>query len=270
MATWAADDGSLSADPSTTEDAQVIDTIGPYLRNSSTAITSKILSLYPTSDFEWQANASPYKASAQYFRASRIVRDIDPVCPLLATTRQVYQHGTKTVYLAELNATRLTPYWDAWSAPYGVSHLSDIPYFFNEAIVPPGDNSPAAFALSASYSGSFAAFANTGDPTGKEVKTRKETFLDWPVAYRSDSDEMAVLVIGGPYGTGSATMGAKSDSQQGKGAVFEQGSQVVMGIPHGANPTALKPTDDLGAARAAALEHEKLVERCAYINSLTG
>ncbi|KAI9711925.1 MAG: hypothetical protein M1812_007079 [Candelaria pacifica] len=260
LGTWTADDGSLSADSGTTDDSQVVDTFAAYLRNASTAITSKILSLYPASDFESQASASRFGGSAQYFRAARIVRDIDPVCPLLETSRLVHHYGSKAVYLAELNATRLTPYWDAWSSPFGVSHLSDVPYFFKEAIVPPGDNSPAALELSAHYSGSFSAFANTGSP----LKKRQTTFLDWPVAYSSDSEELTVLVIGGPYGTGPVALGSSNSAHN-----AEQHNQVAMGIPHGVCPAVSRRGSDLIHARTAALEQEKLVERCAYINSLT-
>ncbi|KAI9784744.1 MAG: hypothetical protein M1835_003506 [Candelina submexicana] len=264
LATWTADDGSLSADPATTDDAKVIETFRPYLRHPSSLITSTILSLYPTSDFESEASASPYKTSAQFFRAARIVRDIDPVCPLLATTQQVYKHGTTNVYIAELNSTRLGPYWDAWGQPFGVSHLSDIPYFFNEKIVPPGDNSPAALALWANYSGSFSAFAYTGSP----VKSRRTTFQDWPTAYHSDSEEMTVLIIGGPHGTGPAIVGTRSGSNKPQAATIEHQDRFVMGIPHGANPAALGGISNPSDARTAAFEQEKLVERCAYINSL--
>jgi len=214
------------------DDTGVIDTFASSIPNFTPEIASKILSLYPVSDFEAQAKASPYGASPQFFRAFRIIRDIDPVCPLLSIARSVLSYGEPKAYMAELNTTRLTPYWDEWGAPLGVSHLSDIPYFFNEKLVAPGDNSPAALALSANYSGSFISFAYHNSPVTKG----KTTFTDWPRVFNSKSDEFAVLIIGGPYGTSPAVLGGKHLT------------------PH--NPAAV------------AFEKGRLVERCAYLDSV--
>lgn len=265
LATWTADDGSLSADTATADDAGVIKTFAPYFPNLSTEAASKILSLYPLSEFEATARASDPKATAQYFRASRIVRDIDPTCPIIAFSRSVYEHGNADVYLAELNATRLKPYWDAWRSPYGVSHLSDVPYFFNEALPAPGENRPADFALAAQYSGSFAAFAHRGNP----VKKGSVTFQEWPEAYSAiANEETTVLIIGGPYGTGPATVGPTTSHESHHRGALEQGKQVVFGGLGRSGPAATRGRSHTWEARGEAFEAEKLIERCAYIESI--
>jgi carboxylesterase type B len=269
LASWTADDGSLSADPNTLDEAEVINTFAPYFPNLSDAMTSKILSLYPTSDFDAMARETTPKASAQYYRASRIVRDIDPVCPILAFTRRVHEQGNTDVYLAELNTTRLKPYWDTWGAPYGVSHLSDIPYFFNERLPPPGDNSAAALSLARHYSGSFAAFANTGSP----VMGNQITFPEWPRAYDDRSDGTTVLVIGGPFGTGPAKTGRERRRGSRLMTAMNKMKQIILGenLDESDSMAAAASTEyqnEAQHARAIALEQEKLIERCTYIESI--
>jgi Carboxylesterase family len=258
IATWTSDDGSLAVDAKTNNDAEVVDSFASEIVHFSEDIGEKILSLYPVSDFENQASA--YQGvSPEYFRASRIVRDIDPVCPLLTIVQQVSKYSTKDLYVGELNETRLLPYWEAWGLPWGVSHLSDIPYFFNEALPSPGDNSPDAFALSANYSGSFISFANTGNP----VKEGKETFQHWPKANTDGSFGMAALVIGGLHGTGPAATAPQR---------FEEAKQKFSedDLLETSRGELRKRTfrHDPPSPRADALEQEKLVERCKYLSSL--
>ena len=123
-----------------------------------------------------------------------------------------------------------------------VSHLSDIPYIFNEDVAAGGDNSAAQQELSVLLSGSAAAFAHTGDPTVSPGRSLK----DWPTAYQDQSstalkkeypEELNLYVIGGPEGSGTATI----TSERGSGTVPE---------------------------REKALAWEKVIERCGFINSI--
>lgn len=238
------DDGSFSADTKTSTDEDVINSFKSYFPNYSDDIGKKLLSLYPESEFETQAATSKPATSPQFFRASRIVRDIDPVCPLLAFSRKVQQFGESEVYLAVLNSTRLTPYWDEWGMPLGISHLSDIPYFFNEPLPSPGDNGAEAFALAAPYSGSFASFANTGDPVSKG----KTTFQEWPAAFTEGSKDLNILVIGGSEG--SELVDAGDVERQNRFLKTELRKRKML------------------SPLASSEEEEKLIERCAYISSL--
>lgn len=123
-----------------------------------------------------------------------------------------------------------------------VSHLSDIPYLMNEDVAAGADNSPGQQDLSALLSGSIAAFAHSGDPT----VSKGRTFKDWPVAYpdRSEQalskehpDHLNLYVVGGSHGSGPAIVS------------FGTGNAAKSG-------------------REKALAWEKMMERCAFINSI--
>lgn len=161
------------------------------------------------------------------------------------------------MFLAELNATRLTPYWHALGLPWGVSHLSDIAYFFNAELPWIGDNGKDAMAMSKQYAGSFASFANSGDPVGEAAGG---TFAKWPPAYAEaeENDKFAVLIIGGPYGTSPAITGPTEE---------ETDNEKLELKKRGRRPGEWVLEMEEGDA-AMALGQEKLVERCDYINSL--
>ena len=274
--TWAADDGTFSADSSIKTEQEVIDNFNSSFPDFSDEIAQDILKLYPVEEFYDQAASVTPKADPQYWRAARIQRDIDPTCPMLTISRALATHGTEKVYVAELNETRLTPYWDAWGAPLGVSHLSDVPYFFNEAMPAPADNGEHAMALSANYSGSFISFAHHGNP----VHHGKTTFQAWPKAYTPGSDDFSALIIGGPNpgpvspAPSSSTLhsndfssdvgSSKVDITISKGkqvildALFESGSFAAdnKASSH-SNPVVSQGT----------FSSEKLLERCKYIYS---
>ena len=110
----------------------------------------------------------------------------------------------------------------------------------NENIAAGGDNSPAQQALSAQLSGSVAAFAWTGNPTSVTTAKGAKVLKDWPVAFSKGEqgpEELKVLVVGGEQGSGAAT------------ATIDGGSKVLQ--------------------RDKAFSWEKVIERCAFINSIT-
>ena len=141
-----------------------------------------------------------------------------------------------------MNQTRFGPIFDKLGIGFwGVSHLSDIPYILNGDVAGGGDNSPVQKRLSELLSGSAAAFAYTGNPSTSSGKT----LSDWPTAYHGSSKkalkkdfptELTVQVVGGPYGSGSASVSRTSQKE--------------------ASP------------RVKALEWERVLERCEFINSI--
>ena len=172
----------------------------------------------------------------------------------------MHQLGS-TVFLAELNATRLTPYWHAMGVPWGVSHLSDVPYFFNEELPENGDNTASAMELSKQYAGSFASFASSGDPVGGNGGT----FAEWPPAYGdvAGDGKAAVLVIGGPYGTRPAVTGPEEkELGVGGGEKVELRKRARRGS-HGQRVLGMGE-----GGTAVALEREKLVQRCQFLDSV--
>ena len=184
------------------------------------------------------------KATAQYFRAAQLNRDIWFTCPVIDFTWQYARFGgAPDIRLYEMNQTKFGPIFQYMGVPqWHVSHLSDIPYFMNEDVGAGGDNSPAQRELSALLSGSAAAFAYSGNP----AISRARTFDDWPSAYghlnrRELSDDypssLNLFVVGGPYGSGPAHVSSKASAAK-------------------------------GSPREKALAGDKLIERCGFINSI--
>jgi carboxylesterase type B len=169
-------------------------------------------------------------------------RDLWFTCPVIDFTWQYTRFGgSKNVRLYDMDQTKFGPIFKYMGVPqWRVSHLSDLPYFFNEDVAAGGDNSPHQRALSALLSGSSAAFAHTGNPT----ISRGKTLRDWPIAYPDQSrqalsqvypDSFNVYVVGGREGNGPATVSSRGAAS---------------------------------SAREQALAREKLIERCTFINSI--
>ena len=225
IAAWTEDDGSEFIPPPVNTEAAVIAYFSTLINDTS--IRDQLLALYPVEEFESQATQDPNETS-QYYRASRIFRDLNIACRALNLTYEFSIQGSKSTCLAFFNSTRLQPVWDAEaSSYYRIGHLSDVPYIFNEQVVG-ADNSQAALSFSAEVSRGVSQFATSGSPS-------TSTF-NWPVAWNGQGGTAnpTIFVIGGPYGSGPVTLGATSTAQ-----------------------------------RSIALAQEKLVQRCAFINSKT-
>jgi len=172
----------------------------PGLTNSTSA---NILILYPVADFEPEV-APNDTVNAQYYRASRILRDIEFSCPGIDLAYSVMKHNKHAdARLYELNQTSFAPLYAEDNIQYlGVSHSSDIFYVFNEVAALNASSSDTL--LAAQMSGSWAAFAATGNPAPGTSKDAT-TLGDWPVAYSVATTggtvptEAIVNVIGGPY-----------------------------------------------------------------------
>ncbi|KAL6720891.1 hypothetical protein ACLMJK_002816 [Lecanora helva] len=241
IASWVANDGAWYAQPSLTDDASVLASFQTFILGLSKASLDRILSLYPLSDFTHLVRPNE-EATAQYYRAAQISRDLWFTCPVIDFTWQYKRYGTSNVRLYEMNQTKFGPILQYMGVPqWRVCHLSDIPYILNEDVAAGGDNSPAQRELSSLLSGSAAAFAYTGDPTS----TRGQSFKNWPFAYSTSSkqalssnypQDMSLYVIGGPEGSGSADVGPQGSSIKG--------------------------------SRSQALAGDKLIERCNFINSI--
>lgn len=141
-----------------------------------------------------------------------------------------------------MNQTKFGPVFDKLGLGFWrVSHLSGIPFVMNGKIAG-GDNSIRQRKLSALVSGSVAAFAYSSDPTVSSGKVLQA----WPLAYDSNDldartkehpGNLTLLVIGGPHGSGPAVLSRETD------------------------------VDD--SARVQAVQWERLLERCEFINSIT-
>ena len=243
IGSWTANDGAWYVQPDISSSASVLASFQAYIHNLSQSSLQHILSLYPLSDFE-PLVTSEVKATAQYYRAAQINRDIWFTCPVIDFTWQYARFGGVTdIRLYEMNQTKFEPIFHYMGVPqWHVSHLSDIPYLMNEDVVAGGDNSAAQRDLSVLLSGSVAAFVHTGDPG----ISRTRTFKDWPTAYgRHDIKALSkeypsnldLLVVGGPNGSGPARVSAEA----------ETGGQ---------------------SEREKAMAGQKVIERCRFINSI--
>ena len=166
--------------------------------------------------------------TAQYYRASRIYRDYGVTCPSINFTSEIALQSTSQSYLFTLNSTRLQPVWDSVNESEWHIGHTSDIPYVFNEDIVGGDNSKAALQLSAEVSSSFSAFATYGDPS--------TPVFDWPAAWSGRGGSATVFVIGGPYGSRPATL----------------------------ESTASSANDE----RSKALAEEKLVERCAFLNSV--
>ena len=256
MASWTADDGSQFVPTSVNSEVTVVAFFSGLFSNST---RDRLLSLYPVEDFEAQVTKNS-TITAQYYRTSRIYRDYRLACPAINLTSEISRQSTNRTYLFTLNSTRLQPVWDSLNeSQWQIAHTSDIPYLFNEAIVG-GDNSKSALQLSAEVSRSYSAFATYGSPS--------TPVFDWPVAWSGQRGGNAtVFVIGGPYGSGSATLGPTSGPRR-SAAVRRGLTARVQSMKLVTNSTSAG-TSSANHQRSEALAQEKLVERCAFLDSVS-
>lgn len=241
IGSWVANDGAWYAQPTLSDDASVLASFETVVLGLSQSSSQRLLALYPLADFNYLAR--PGGATADYYRAAQINRDLWFTCPVIDFTWQYTRFGgDSSVRLYDMNQTKFGPILQYMGVPqWRVSHLSDIPYLMNEDVAAGGDNSAPQRELSALLSGSISAFANRGDPT----ISRGPTFKDWPIAYSDQSaqalrsdfpNQLNVYVVGGPLGSGPASMA----SGTGSGA----------------------------SARDKAVTGEKVIQRCGFINSI--
>jgi carboxylesterase type B len=185
---WNEDDGSLFTDPTVDSVADIWKS--PAFQGLTDESKTRALQLYPATEF-----TSTKQVSAEWFRASRMTRDAGYTCPslLLAKANAKFSAPTTGNYLFVLNQTVFMGFFEQGGTPYlGVSHFSDIPFVFNEATTRFSDTStPSDNTLSDLMSGSWAAFAASGHPSGL-----KGTLLGWLEEGKSGTSN--VQIIGGP------------------------------------------------------------------------
>ena len=264
IGSWTANDGAFYAESDITTDAQVKATVTKYEVAITSSSLQRLLDVYPESDFTFLLRPNE-KATAQYYRAAQINRDLWFTCPVIDFTWQYARFGKAPVRLYEMNQTRFDPIYRNIGHPeWRVSHLADLPYFFNEELIGGGDNSPAEFALSKLVSGSVAAYAHTGDPTNSPSKF---VLKDWPLAYqvdRSSNDypqSFKVEVIGGPTsGPQTATLTPK---------IGHPGRSPPVDVLRQRRAKQRRNEDVRNSQQDPAQAWERTLERCNFINSIT-
>ncbi|KAJ7601598.1 lipase [Mycena polygramma] len=181
VAAWVSNDGAWYASPTTSTDDEVLGSFGLWLPGLSQSTKSKLLELYPPSDFEHMAAAFP-GISPQYYRAAQMNRDLWFACPVVDFAWQYARHNAGNVRVYEHNATRFGPSYEMMGVPmWGVAHLSDIPYVLNVQTLGGGaDNSAAQLDLSREISRSIVQIVNSGAPKDES---------SWPMAFKDLKEE---------------------------------------------------------------------------------
>ncbi|KXL45857.1 hypothetical protein M433DRAFT_154135 [Acidomyces richmondensis BFW] len=207
IAGWNEDDGSFFTPTNLTSNAEVAAFLLATIPAISDQTIEKALALYPVAAFASSPGASNSSTlSPQFFRASRMLRDMQFTCPNLLVVQAMINHSlsanTPTMtYLYDLNQTLFAAAFAAEDVQYyGVSHFSDIPYIFDLVAESAGYAALASaedVRLSEEMSGSWAAFAGAGNPAGGN-----RTVGAWPVAApRGEGEgvgEYRVRILGGP------------------------------------------------------------------------
>ncbi|KAJ5368724.1 carboxylesterase [Penicillium cataractarum] len=210
IAGWTEDDSSFFTPSTINSDKDVIDLIYAEFPSFSKENVQKVLDLYPVTSF---SDLPTENISAQYFRASRMMRDSEFVCPTVYMVRmnQKYSDKKTSNYLYVLNQTMFAPLLAQQGTTYlGVSHFSDIPYAFNLAKTRYSFlASPSDVKLSTEMSSSWASFAAGGEASGKPG-----TVTNWPVALdQTSSNQYNLRVLGGPN-DGLRTISDGNDSYE--------------------------------------------------------
>lgn len=285
---WTQDDGATNAGPAPA--FQTEEDMKSPIRNFAHALTDEdyehLFSLYPATDFEqdvrnYEARKSESDpvAPVHYFRIARIMRDLLFTCSSIDFGSHVSRQSRREdpsfagVRLYDLNQSMLTPMFHDAGMPWlGAIHGSDLDYLFNN-VFPKDGMSEDDRRLSEHLQASFINFAYTGDPNQGIVDGEGSP---WPEAF-IEADEgfprhsktfegssIKFQVIGGPLGTGSCQLGTRTretmnlndqqDALQGPLVDSLQYGEMGSAVSH---------------ERQKVLEHEKLIERCSFINSLS-
>ncbi|KAJ5710410.1 carboxylesterase [Penicillium malachiteum] len=166
---WNENDGSFFAasDPTTMRtDKDVAAMILNQAPNLSSQNVAKALALYPVSEFPSDLSQN---ITAQWFRASRIYRDMEFTCGNIFTTKmnQKYSDPDASNYLYALNQTMFEVVLELEDLTfYKVCHFSDIPFVFDLATTSYSNIATESdIQLASQISGSWASFASLGNPS---------------------------------------------------------------------------------------------------------
>lgn len=83
-------------------------TFPTFVLGLSKSSLQRILKLYPLSDFEFLPRPDE-EATAQYYRAAQINRDMWFTCPVIDFTWQYTRYGNSNVRLYSMNETKYGP-----------------------------------------------------------------------------------------------------------------------------------------------------------------
>jgi hypothetical protein len=278
---WCQEDTTTYVGPGplmVTED-DMIKAINAFASGMSKDQLSTLFDLYPATDFD--SDVENYEArrvstdpvvTANYFRVSRILRDLLFTCSSIEFGYQMTKHtrvidpeydGTR---LYVFNQTMLGLFWNASGMPHvGVAHASDINYIF-DGVFPEGNLTSEDVKLSELMSRGLINFAYTGNPNEPDSYA-----AEWPSAYlesksKFDLSKIIINVLGGPYGGGSVTVYENGTAYSAQEAKIDDGVQGAGNMKQVLSD--VKFRSNTSEIRDRLVRKEKLLERCAYVRSL--
>lgn len=218
MIGWAEDDVSYLTEPSIQTPNDTRDFFLSYAPGLTAASVDALLALYPVSDF---AANSAANLSAEFYRASRVFRDILMTCPPLWYGENLA--ASANVYHYAWNQSLLDPILGFVGWPgLGVVHTSELAYVFGnlshyDIHGYPFTPDESDYALVRRGSRSWSSFVSTGSPS----VDGRETFQGFGPAY-NESKQLYVFVAGGPEEGLSAVSGPGASPGLGRQRLAER------------------------------------------------
>lgn len=279
MMGWTQNDGSMQVAPPNlvTTEEEMIPTIKQWVYGIDQSQISQLFNLYPAPDFEDEkiafeaAHPASPGVAVHWFRLSQMMRDILFTCPSIdfvhynahySKSQGKQQSSTEDSYLYAFNQTLFSPLLEAGGMPHlGVCHGSDTNYVLNgvwpeaEAV---GGMSAEDVTLSSSFSASLLRFAY-GETPGLDDSLNSHKWLQ-----NSMPGDVGIEIVGGPN-PGSVVLRNDEDGAagiaDGVGAhEYVEGEQEFVYGTMG---------NKQNASRTKTVGKERLLERCAFINTLT-
>ncbi|KAI0157771.1 putative lipase [Xylariaceae sp. FL1272] len=185
MVLWCDGDLNVFLPTSIQTNQETYDLIQAYQPAMTPDNVDKLLSLYDVSEFPADEAAG---LSSEFYRASRITRDILMTCQPIYNAEAIASRGN-AVYLVD---------WNQTISDQGVIHTSDLEYVFgNISALDPGGipfhSSAADYALVSTESRPWSTFATTGSPS----LDGHDTLVGLTQAF-PENDRVNVFVAGGP------------------------------------------------------------------------
>jgi carboxylesterase type B len=170
--------------------------IRAYLPGLNQSSLDSLLGMYPIGEFAPGTNLS-----AEFYRSSRIFRDVLMVCPSLHLGAAVAQTQSTSVFHYNFNQTVVGPLVDRMDNVSGmhVGHTSEFAYVFDSfgaynASGLPVNPSQSDYELMQRASRSWSTFATLGHPSSPD----HVTIQGWSPAYVSGNGPY-IMTIGGPH-----------------------------------------------------------------------
>ncbi|KUI58608.1 Lipase 4 [Cytospora mali] len=196
MIGWADNDLTVFADPTVTTPNDTYNFVQTYIPTMTSENVHKLLSLYPSTDFVANETAN---LSREFYRSSRIFRDILMTCPPIWYSEHLNAAGAE-VYIYDWNQTILEPIVASLGWPgLGPMHTSEFAYIFGnlshyDTNGYPFNPTDSDYALVDRGSRSWTTFVHTGVPYMKH----HDTFQGFKPAYE-ERNQTQIYVVGGPH-----------------------------------------------------------------------